>query len=180
MIIDIRKLLAANVFSSTEQTRYYLGGVLFEVKEGKGRFVATDGHRMIIIPLDGDMGPDLSVIIPSTLIKRIKVDKKVDNAEMTIDGDIITIDYYGSITKEAAIDGTFPDYTRVGPKDGEEKDTGVIGFNPSYLGDFAKVNKIMGAGKGNIKMTMYGEEIAVKITCLELDYTAFLMPIRIK
>lgn len=180
MIIDITKLLAANVFASTEETRYYLNGVLYEVKDGKARFVATDGHRMIIFDLGDGYGEDLSFIIPSSLIKRIKADKYEENGEININGDTIKIDYNDTGYIEKAIDGPYPEYRRVMiPDDKEQIHTPEIRFNPSYLGDFAKVNKILGYKNVGIIISLYGESEPVKITTGRPDtYTAILMPMR--
>jgi len=183
MKIDIRKLIAADIFASTEQTRFYLNGVYFEVKEGKGQFVATDGHRLVMLPL-GDMdGPDCSVIIPSSLIKKIKLDKHLDLGEITIETGAhysdIKIDYYGATYGEKAIDGTYPDFRRILPADDlEQKGAPLIGFNPTYLGSFAKVHKILGKKNAHIHMAIYSADRAVKITSPDLDYTAILMPVR--
>lgn len=178
MQIDIKKLVAANEFASTEQTRFYLNGVLFEVKENKGRFVSTDGHRMIIFDFDCE-GPDCSVIIPSTLIKKLKLDKHLDLGEIAIDGDNIKIDYYGATYGERAIDGTYPDYRRILPADDlEQKGAALIGFNPAYLGSFEKLNKALGKKNAYIHLTIYGPDHAVKVTSPDCDYTAIIMPTR--
>ena len=180
MQIKISKLLAANIFASTEKERYYLNGVLFEVSEGKARIVATDGHRMIIFDLEGDdFWEDCSVIIPSSLIKRIKAGRKTDFADMEIKDGIVRIDYDGAVFSEKAIDGNYPDYRRIMiPDDKKQEFTPEIRFNPSYLGDFAKVNKILGRAKSSIVMTTYSAEEPVKVTNRSGDYTAILMPMR--
>ena len=180
MQVNITKLLAANIFASTEHVRYYLNGVLFEVSEGKARIVATDGQRMIIFDLEGDeFGEDQSFIIPSSLIKRIKAERKTDIAGMTIKDGIISIEYAGAVFSEKAIDGTYPDYRRIMiPDDKKQEFTPEIRFNPSYLGDFAKVNKILGRAKSSIVMTTYSAEEPVKVTNRYGDYTAILMPMR--
>ena len=180
MMINITKLLAANIFASTEQVRYYLNGVLFEVSEGKARIVATDGHRMIIFDLEGDeFGEDQSFIIPSSLINRIKAGRKTDFADIEIKDGIVRIEYDGAVFSEKAIDGTYPDYRRIMiPDDKKQEFTPEIRFNPSYLGDFAKVNKILGRAKCGIVLTTYSTEEPVKVTNRHGDYTAILMPMR--
>lgn len=182
MKIDIRKLIAADIFASTEQTRFYLNGVFFEVKDGKASFVSTDGHRMIIFDFDCE-GPDCSVIIPSSLIKKIKLDRHLDLGEITIETGAhysdIKIDYYGATYGERAIDGTYPDYRRILPADDlEQKGAALIGFNPAYLGSFDKLNKALGKKNAYIHLTIYGPDHAVKVTSPDCDYTAIIMPTR--
>ena len=180
MQINITKLIAANIFASTEQVRYYLNGVLFEVSEGKARIVATDGHRMIIFDLEGDeFGEDQSFIIPSSLIKRIKAERGDELAGISRNDGMITISYAGAAFAEREVYGPYPDYRGIMIPDNKKQEfTPKIRFNPSYLGDFAKVNKILGRAKSSIVMTTYSAEELVKVTTGTGDYTAILIPMR--
>jgi DNA polymerase III subunit beta len=107
---------------STEETRYYLNGVHFHVVDGSIRAVATDGHRLAMVNtgISGDIPP---VIIPRLAIPQLR----------RIIGDYdgpVTVSFTGQkvgftlptlemVSK--VVDGAFPDYQRVVPKD----ETGV-------------------------------------------------------
>lgn len=176
--IDVRALVAANEFASDEDTRYYLKGVYLTVQDGKLTCVATNGHRLIMIPYGEDPGHAPNVIIPSDLIKKIKINKKhYDQAIIKILDQAITIEYDNMSFAGLLVDGTYPDYIRVIP-DGDMTSIPSIVFNPEYLGSFAKVNKILNNGKsvGSIKMNFYGSEKPCVITTPE--YKAVLMPMR--
>lgn len=125
---------------STEETRYYLNGVaVFKVGEWLYRFVATDGHRLMIsdVPLPGATGglPDgtiiprrwLAIAIASFAKTKEPVrlsygfannnhpDKTLDNTRghrIAASGDLGGIRF--TITGKL-IDGTYPDYARVVP-----------------------------------------------------------------
>jgi DNA polymerase-3 subunit beta len=112
--LDIASLFAPVSFAiSTEETRYYLNGVFF--RGGKSVAVATDGHR-----LARNYGPDLpefeGVIVPRKMVGLLPKGPcsiSVSPAKIRIVGDGMTI-----VSK--LIDGTFPDYERVIPRDNDK------------------------------------------------------------
>lgn len=149
---DIRALKATAIASGTEETRYYLNGVCIEHKASGPIFIATDGHRLIVTRENWhSTAPDhfAPVIIPLTLIKRIKINRKVEEATITLDkkegGKIaVSIYYAGATYMENAIDATFPDWRRVMPT---SCDGTVAQFNPAYLADFAEAGRVLNGGK---------------------------------
>ncbi|WP_028753689.1 DNA polymerase III subunit beta [Rhizobium leucaenae] len=109
--IDLAALFGPVAFAiSDEQTRYYLGGVFFHIKDGTATAVATDGHR-----LSRNKGPSIpefeGVIVPKKtvgLLPKGVVSVQVSTAKIKITaGDFV-------LTSKL-IDGTFPDYERVIP-----------------------------------------------------------------
>lgn len=206
--IELGKLQAANLFASKEETRYYLNGVFFEINGGKLHLISTDGHRLIKIPveIEGKKKPeDMKFIIPSSLIAKIKKARGADTVELTIQKDEITISYDGGTFTDKAIDGTFPDYTRVIPDQDATVKTeqarrkklaqkvaaaefaqsaGVfeIGFNPKYLADFAKVNELLGFKGSGVRLSATDEKSPVLVTMgggMRDQYLAVLMPMRV-
>ena len=114
---------------STEETRYYLNGVYFHVattSEGQVlRAVATDGHRLAQID---EALPDNCTTMPGVIVPR----KTVVELRAILDSDDKTISVSVSETKvrfvnssmtltSKVIDGSFPDYTRVIPRDNNKK-----------------------------------------------------------
>ncbi|QCM10304.1 DNA polymerase III subunit beta [Agrobacterium tumefaciens] len=112
--IDLAALFAPVSFAiSTEETRYYLNGVFFK-GGSKSEAVATDGHR-----LGRHIGPELpafeGVIVPRKtvgLLPKGKVQVAVSPQKIRIVSDDVRI-------TSKLIDGTFPDYERVIPKNNE-------------------------------------------------------------
>ncbi|WP_320203722.1 DNA polymerase III subunit beta [Agrobacterium rosae] len=111
--IDLAALFAPVSFAiSSEEARYYLNGIFF--KGGKSEAVATDGHR-----LGRHYGPELpafdGVIVPRKtvgLLPKGKVQVSVSPQKIRIVSDDVRI-------TSKLIDGTFPDYERVIPKNNE-------------------------------------------------------------
>jgi len=146
--INICALKAAAIACSTEETRYYLQGVYVKTVGPAVRYVATDGHRLIVlreetqtVPLET---PDAitGFIIPLYVIKQLKIDKHTDYAVLEVDGLDFGIRQTNTNTGGKLIDGTFPDYERVVPR-GPYKVKQPAQFNANYLADFQKAGNII-------------------------------------
>ena len=118
MMINLKALKAVALFCSKEETRYYLKGVNLQFRSDHVIMVATNGHYLTALrqtleePLDSPI-PD--TIVPIELIDRIKISKHLDVCELYVDKGRITITYCGATYADGAIDGSFPDWSRVSP-----------------------------------------------------------------
>ncbi|MGB0497176.1 MAG: DNA polymerase III subunit beta [Rubricella sp.] len=126
----LRRLFDKAKFAvSTEETRYYLNGVYMHAADGADgpvlRCVATDGHRLARI--DAEL-PDGADTLPGVIVPR----KTVGELRKLLDDDEAVIAVSVSETKirfatpevtltSKVIDGTFPDYSRVIPKDNPKR-----------------------------------------------------------
>ena len=103
--------------------RYYLNGILF-VAEGKNlTLVATDGHRLALAQATLDVEiPKQEVILPRKTVlelqRLLKDDKDADNApiEMRFAGNQAKFSFSGMEFVTKLVEGKFPDYNRVIPK----------------------------------------------------------------
>jgi hypothetical protein len=145
--INVNLLKAALLFTSTEETRYYLRGVHMRRRGQTLRYAATDGHRLFCAMQDLDpllLGGDFDAILPLDGIKKALqgLGRSVDTVDMDITGDNdkatrATLNDVGM----TPINHTFPDIGRVVPR---EVSGAVAQFNPSYIGDIGKAAKILG------------------------------------
>lgn len=126
---DLRGLIDRTRFAiSTEETRYYLNGIYFHAAESNGekvlRAVATDGHRLARVQVDLPEGAAgiPGVIIPRKTVAELR--KLLDDATGPVDvamSDTRIQFTVGSITLTSKlIDGTFPEYDRVIPRDNDK------------------------------------------------------------
>src|SRR5689334_15813335 len=120
----LRDMIAKTIFSvSQDETRQHLAGVLFESDGATARMVSTDGHRLSKVsrPLAG--GPKLAtgVLIPRKGIvelRRAIETRETPSAIGVHDGNfVLKADDVGISVK--LIDGQFPPYDQVIPKDNE-------------------------------------------------------------
>ncbi len=103
--------------------RYYLNGILF-VAEGKSlTLVATDGHRLALAQATLDVEiPKQEVILPRKTVlelqRLLRDDKESENTpiEMRFAGNQAKFSFSGMEFVTKLVEGKFPDYNRVIPK----------------------------------------------------------------
>tara|TARA_Y100001970_G_scaffold142805_1_gene175573 strand:+ start:505 stop:1632 length:1128 start_codon:yes stop_codon:yes gene_type:complete len=109
---------------SNEETRYYLNGIFFHKSQKNSidilRAVATDGHRLAQydIPLPQGAEEMTGLIIPKKTIlelRRVLEDANGD-INISLNDNKIKFSFNDLTIISKVIDGTFPDYTKVIPK----------------------------------------------------------------
>jgi DNA polymerase-3 subunit beta len=100
--------------------RYYLNGILF-IAEGKAlTLVATDGHRLALAqsPLDAAVPSRQEVILPRKTVLELQRLLRDDEApiEMRFAGNQAKFAFGGMEFVTKLVEGKFPDYNRVIPK----------------------------------------------------------------
>jgi hypothetical protein len=138
MLIPTDILKAALICASQEESRYYLRGVHLATS---GHLVTTDGHRLYVARLNDR--PAADVIIPASAVTAALKLAGARCQEIEVTGDRI-----GQIAYQP-VDGTYPDWRRVVPtgeevpSDKPEDQPGRVHFNHAYIGDFAKMGKLL-------------------------------------
>ncbi len=126
--LALRGLIDRTRFAiSTEETRYYLNGIYFHATTADIpmlRAVATDGHRLARVeePLpDGAAGMP-GVIIPRKTVAELRklLDEESGEVEIGLSDTRIQFKAGGITLTSKLIDGTFPEYERVIPKDNDK------------------------------------------------------------
>ena len=124
----LRKLLALVQYAMAQQDiRYYLNGLLLVVEDKQLKLVATDGHRLAYCStqLESDL-PRQEVIVPRKTI--LELSKLMQDSDEPVNIEISATQAafsFGTIELVSKlVDGKFPDYTRVIPKD--HKNTAII------------------------------------------------------
>ncbi len=116
----LHHLIDATQFSMANQdARYFLNGMKFETEGNLLRTVATDGHRLAVctIPLDEEL-QNHSVIVPRKGVLELLrlLNSNEENACLQIGANNLRI-HLGDITfTSKLIDGRYPDYRRVLPR----------------------------------------------------------------
>lgn len=105
---------------SSEEVRYYLNGAFLTVAEGRLRAVSTDGHRLALVETDlpaGLIGMP-SVILPRKLVRELrKLCDGCDVIEVQVGATKVRFGDASARLTSKVIDGSFPDYMRVIPRD---------------------------------------------------------------
>ena len=132
---SLRQLLDRTRFAAArEMTRYAINGVLFEKKGKKLSLVATDGHRLAQTKDDTiseGNGKDVSAVVPIkaiNLIERLLTDPEQNVALQFKENKLFVqiSSETGGVTatmSTSLVEGTFPPYGDVIPKDSDKKVT---------------------------------------------------------
>jgi len=119
---DLKRLIERTGFAMAQQdVRYYLNGMLWEVKAGSLRAVATDGHRLAMCTLQRDIevaNDGLQVILPRKGV--IELSRLLTDGESSVTI-VIGSNHFRANTDSVQftsklVDGKFPDYERVLPR----------------------------------------------------------------
>lgn len=181
----IKDLMARVSFAmAVQDIRYYLNGILFVAEGTQLSLVATDGHRLAWVStvLDVDVGPKQEVILPRKTVlelQKLLSDTSGDN------GPRIQIQFaanqarlnFGTmefVTK--LVEGKFPDYNRVIPKNHSH----IITLGRTALLECLKSTATMTSDKfkgvsmnlepGVLRMSSSNSEQEVAQAELDVDY----------
>jgi DNA polymerase-3 subunit beta len=122
---ELLRLIESTHFSMANQdVRYYLNGMSIESEGNEIRSVATDGHRLAICKISNETLslPTRQVIVPRKgILEIIRLLSPVDEEIQVFLGSnhIRIIDSEFSFTSKL-VDGRFPDYRRVLPRNGDK------------------------------------------------------------
>ena len=120
-----KKLLDQTAFAMAQQdVRYFLNGMLVEFGNNQVRAVATDGHRLAMSDLEqeGIEGAIKQVIVPRKGVIEIQrlLQEVEDRVAVSIGGSHLCVSSSMFTLTTKLVDGKFPDYDRVIPKDGDK------------------------------------------------------------
>jgi len=125
-VADLIRLVDKTRFAiSAEETRYYLNGMYLHsvVEDGsqKLRAVATDGSRLALADMPA---PEGAVGLPGIIVPRKTIgearrllEDAGENVQLQISPQKVKFGFGGASLTSKVIDGNFPDYGRVIPKD---------------------------------------------------------------
>lgn len=122
----LKRLIDSTYFCMAQQdVRYYLNGMSLETEDNLIRTVATDGHRLALCRLDYDAAtlPNRQVIIPRKGVLEIVrlIEDNDQLVKVQAGSNHIRIFSTDFIFTSKLVDGRFPDYRRVLPRDGDKK-----------------------------------------------------------
>ena len=182
---DLIRLIDKTRFDiSAEETRYYLNGLYLHTVTENGaqklRAVATDGSRLALAEMPAPEGAAGApgVIVPRKTIGEARrlLDDAGETVELQISPQKVRFDMNGAALTSKVIDGNFPDYTRVIPKD----NTRIVRIDAKL---FAKaVDRVatisaeksrsvrMAIESGRVVLTVRNMEAGQAVEELEVDY----------
>lgn len=151
---------------STEETRYYLNGIYLHAASANGvkvlRAVATDGHRLarVQMPLPDGAAEMPGVIVPRKAVNEIRklIDEAGDSIEISLSDNKIRFSFDHVMLSSKLIDGTFPDYERVIPKNNDK----LVELDPAlFVRAVDRVSTISSEKSRAVKLTLGGKTLTL-------------------
>ena len=165
---------------ANQDVRYYLNGMSIETEGQEIRSVATDGHRLAICKISNEQLslPNRQVIVPRKAILEIirLLDPVDDDVQVYLGSNHIRIiDNEFSFTSKL-VDGRFPDYRRVLPRNGDKvlltnkDDLRQLLSRASILSNEKFKGVRLNFSKSDLKITANNPEQEQAEEILEIDF----------
>ena len=134
----LKGMIDATGFAMAQQdVRYYLNGMLFELKEGGVRLVATDGHRLALSDAVAEVQAEdvKQAILPRKGVLELArlIGDRDDDLTLRLGSSHARIETDEFVFTSKLVDGKFPDYERVIPQGGTKE---VFGSRDLLKGAF--------------------------------------------
>ncbi len=188
----LKALLDRSRFAAAkEMSRYAINGVMFERKGRRLTLVATDGHRLALAKEDLPVeGPDFSNVVPIkaiTLIERLLTDpeQKVELqfrenrlfARVSHGGDgdkkptVAT-----AVLSTVLVEGVFPNYNDVIPKDSDRKATLKC---ERFASAVRRASLLTNEESKGVKLSFQAKELVLSSRAAEVGEATVEMPIEL-
>ena len=168
---QLRRLIDRTSFAMAQQdVRYYLNGMLWELQKSRLRVVATDGHRLAMCTLahDFDLEEPKQVILPRKGVLELSRLLQDEGAEIVI---VIGNNHIRATTDEFTftsklVDGKFPDYDRVLPKNA---DKAVLGSREELRQAFTRTAILSNEKYRGVRLTLSEGSVQIVANNPELE-----------
>ena len=166
----LKKLISKTAFAvSMDISRRILMGIYFQIKENKIVFVATDGKRLAYIDNEIDTSEiksPVEIIIPSKALTELnKVLTEEGQVKIDIGQNLVLFEFNSTVFIARIIDGQYPDYTLVIPKDFKST---LIVDSEDLLKDIEAASVLSDVKTNSITFDLKGKKTVLKTEHPEL------------
>ncbi|ROR99026.1 DNA polymerase-3 subunit beta [Sinobacterium caligoides] len=118
---ELKRLIDCTAFAMAQQdVRYYLNGMLWEIKNNTFKAVSTDGHRLAMCTLNRSLEVDIDrqLILPRKGVLEMNrlLLSEDDSVELVLGDNHLRAKTEAFTFTTKLVDGKFPDYERVLPQ----------------------------------------------------------------
>ena len=161
---EFRLLLDQVSFSMAQQdVRYFLNGMLLEVASDHVRTVATDGHRLAMCTRDGIGGGDerLQAIVPRKGVIELArlLDDSDDEVLLQLGSNHLRVTQGPYTLTTKLVDGKFPDYEKVVPRDLGRT---VTGDRETLRQAFLRASILSNEKYRGVRMIIEGDQLTIQ------------------
>lgn len=164
------KMIDRTIFAvSPDEARYNLAGIYLTSTEGGVRMVATDGHRIAIVEREapGFVSPKNGVIVPRkamAVMRKMLADVEAD-VTLNVNGLIAGLTTADSSLTCRLVEGEFPDYTGVIPKEEKVK---IVVHRDAWLAALKRTLLMANEKCSGIKISFGENELSLSSTAPEV------------
>jgi DNA polymerase-3 subunit beta len=145
-----------------QDVRYYLNGMSLETSEHLIRSVATDGHRlaMSVVEYTDEVLPTKQVIIPRKGVMEISrlIDDSQTKVKVRLGANHISMLSNSFVFTSKLVDGRFPDYNRVVPK---ETNKGLIVYRDIIKGALSRAMILTNEKFKGVRLSLSAGELKI-------------------
>ena len=157
LVEDVLEVIDKTLYCvSLDESRYHLTGVFLEQVSSKYRFVATDGHRMSFIDINGEKNEELKagIIIPRKGLQEVKKmlsqAEKGDKLEFCVEKPRLLVQFKNQKLNIRLIEGQYPDYKSLLPK---HKGKEIIISTEAFLSSLKRISVLTSARFKGVNFT---------------------------
>ena len=161
---------------STEETRPILNGVLWELRDGEMRMVATNGHRLakMTIAREGMGGTGDLIVHPRALAQVQKLFSSSDDVEVGRSENHLGFRGGGVQIYTRLIEGPYPNYDQVIPKD---NDKNLVADKTALIAAIRRMAIIASDQTHRIRLSLGGPMLKFSVQTPDLGEASEEMPI---
>jgi DNA polymerase-3 subunit beta len=166
---ELKRLIDKTRFAiSTEETRYYLNGIFLHTVVANDtamlRGVATDGHRLALADVAAPEGAQgmPGVIVPRKTITELRrlLDDATGLVEVAASDQKIRFQIGDAVLTSKLIDGSFPEYARVIPK----QNTKILRIGSKMFAEAVdRVSTVSQERSRSVKLTLEGDRLTLTV-----------------
>lgn len=155
---DLKRAIDRTVWAaSTEETRYYLKGIALQSVEGQATLITTDGHRLAKFTTECAVEFP-SIIIPTKTAKQFSSILIDDVVALHVSETKVKLVSGGVEILSKLIDGTYPDWTRVVPR---ETNQSITAASTDLAKSVERVQVVMNERSRIVKMSIADGELTL-------------------
>lgn len=186
----VKALKFAAHAAAVSDVRFYLNGVLFEIRPDRLTLVATDGKRMAVVSMAANWGlgmASLDIIVPNASVKKLLSDLgPVDEPRLILvpcEGMLVLSGCEGQDHVVEGLEGKFPEWRRVTDLPKPEL-TGVVPMFAKQVASSASAcATLAGSAHPVMSIEFHGDIRALTFRVLETEYEeafCLIMPLGVK
>lgn len=179
---NLKEMIDKTSFAvSTDETRYNINGFLLEKEESRLRMVSTDGHRLALIEKNDSkaIARKEGVLLPrkGVIEMRKVLDEKEGELLLGISQKSAVMKKDNTLISVRLLEGEFPDYKKVIPKDNDKE---VLAAKDTLLSSLKRVSilstdKIKGVrfnfAPGKLTLSSSSPDIGEAVEEVDIDYS---------